>query len=67
MVYLDVPREELVRRILAGAAIEGRVDDTVEVIGNRLTVFADATVRWSTITVGEDCSGSFRRWDRKMP
>jgi adenylate kinase len=42
-IYLDAPREELVRRILARAAVEGRSDDTAEVVKNRLQVFDDET------------------------
>ncbi len=42
-IYLDVPREELVNRILARAKIEGRSDDTSEVVRRRLAVFDDAT------------------------
>jgi adenylate kinase len=42
-IYLEAPRDELVRRILARAEIEGRPDDTAEVIANRLQVFADET------------------------
>jgi adenylate kinase len=44
VVYLDVPREELVRRILARAAVEGRSDDNPETVANRLKVFDDATL-----------------------
>jgi adenylate kinase len=39
---LDVPRDELLRRLLARARTEGRVDDTEEVIRHRLDVY-DAT------------------------
>ena len=42
-VYLDVPEEELTRRLLARAEIEGRSDDTPDVIARRLEVFADTT------------------------
>ena len=42
-IYLDAPREELVSRILARAEVEGRSDDTPEVIRNRLKVFDEAT------------------------
>ena len=41
--YLDAPRDELVERILARARVEGRADDTPEVVRNRLAVFAEAT------------------------
>jgi adenylate kinase len=43
VIYLEVPRDELVQRILARAKSEGRSDDTAEVIHNRLEVFDDAT------------------------
>lgn len=43
VIYLDAPRDELVRRILARAAIEGRADDNPETVANRLRVFDDAT------------------------
>ncbi len=42
-VYLDAPRAELVSRILARAKVEGRADDTPEVIESRLRVFDEAT------------------------
>jgi adenylate kinase len=43
VIYLDAPREELVRRILARAEIEGRADDNPETVTNRLRVFDEAT------------------------
>ena len=43
VLYLDAPREELVRRILARADIEGRADDNPETVANRLRVFEEAT------------------------
>ena len=43
VVYLDAPREELVRRILARAKVEGRADDNEETVQNRLRVFDEAT------------------------
>ena len=43
VIYLDVPRDELVRRILARAAIEGRADDNPQTIATRLEVFDEAT------------------------
>jgi adenylate kinase len=43
VIYLDAPREELVRRILARAETEGRADDNLETVTNRLRVFAEAT------------------------
>ncbi|HKF33645.1 MAG TPA: adenylate kinase [Jatrophihabitantaceae bacterium] len=42
-IYLDAPREELIARLLARARIEGRSDDTRDVICNRLAVFDEAT------------------------
>ena len=44
VIYLDVPRDELVRRILARAEIEGRVDDNPETVRARLKVFDEATL-----------------------
>jgi adenylate kinase len=43
VIYLDAPREELVRRILARAEIEGRADDNPTTVANRLEVFDEAT------------------------
>jgi adenylate kinase len=43
VIYLDCPREELVRRILARAAVEGRADDNPATVANRLEVFDEAT------------------------
>lgn len=43
VIYLDAPRDELVRRILARAEIEGRADDNPETVNNRLRVFEEAT------------------------
>jgi adenylate kinase len=43
VIYLDAPREELVRRILARAAKEGRADDNPETVANRLRIFDEAT------------------------
>ena len=42
-VYLDVQEKELERRLLARAEIEGRADDTRDVIARRLEVFATTT------------------------
>ena len=42
-VYLDAPRGELVKRILLRAQVEGRADDTPDVIESRLKVFDEAT------------------------
>jgi adenylate kinase len=43
VIYLDAPREELVRRILARAEKEGRSDDNPTTVENRLRVFDEAT------------------------
>lgn len=43
VIYLDVPRDELVRRILARAGVEGRVDDNEHTVRRRLEVFEEAT------------------------
>ncbi len=43
VIYLDAPREELIRRILARAEIEGRADDSLETVTHRLGVFDEAT------------------------
>jgi adenylate kinase len=43
VIYLEAPRDELVRRILARAEVEGRLDDNPETVSNRLHVFDEAT------------------------
>jgi adenylate kinase len=43
VIYLDAPRDELVRRILARAEKEGRSDDNPTTVENRLRVFDEAT------------------------
>lgn len=43
VIYLDVARDELMRRIMARAETEGRSDDNAETVRNRLRVFDDAT------------------------
>jgi adenylate kinase len=43
VVYLDVAEDELVRRMLKRAEIEGRADDNLETVANRLRVFDDVT------------------------
>jgi adenylate kinase len=42
-ILLDAPRAELVRRIMARAAEEGRSDDTRDIVENRLQVYDEAT------------------------
>jgi adenylate kinase len=43
VIYLKASRDELVQRILARAKVEGRSDDTAEIVHNRLEVFDEAT------------------------
>lgn len=43
VIYLDAPQDVLVRRILGRAETEGRADDNLETVGNRLRVFDEAT------------------------
>ena len=44
MVSLDVPREELIRRMLERAKISGRSDDNEETIKNRLVEYENKTL-----------------------
>jgi len=43
VLLIDVPRDELVRRILARSRSEGRADDTPEVIARRFDVYSEQT------------------------
>jgi adenylate kinase len=43
VIYLTAPEEELVARLLERAEIDGRPDDTLEVIRHRLAVYARET------------------------
>jgi len=43
VIALDVPAPELLERMLRRAQLEGRTDDTPEVIEHRLRVFAEST------------------------
>ncbi|MCL2072422.1 MAG: adenylate kinase [Marinilabiliaceae bacterium] len=43
MLYLEVPRDELIRRLSKRAETSGRTDDTPETIENRLKVYEDIT------------------------
>lgn len=43
VLYLEVPRAELMRRILARAAHEGRADDNEQTVTTRLQVFDEET------------------------
>jgi adenylate kinase len=64
VIYLDVSRDELVRRILERAKVEDRSDDTEAVISNRLQVFEEAThplvsyyrLRGVVRTINANCS-----------
>lgn len=42
-VFLDVPHDDLLDRLVRRAGTEGRADDTPHVIAHRLRVFTDAT------------------------
>ena len=44
MISLDVPREELIRRMLERAKISGRSDDNEETIKNRLVEYENKTL-----------------------
>ena len=44
MVQLDVPREELIRRLLERAKIQGRADDNEQTISNRLDEYNNKTL-----------------------
>lgn len=43
MVDIEIPDEEVEGRLLKRAEIEGRADDTPEVIAHRVKVYHDAT------------------------
>ena len=43
VIILDVPQEEVIRRLINRAEIEGRVDDTPEVIIHRQAVYDEQT------------------------
>ena len=44
MIQLDVPREELIRRMLERAKVRGRSDDNEETIKNRLVEYENKTL-----------------------
>ncbi len=60
VLLLDVPREELVRRILNRSRSEGRADDTPEVIARRFDVYAEQT---QPVVEHYDALGRVRRVD----
>jgi adenylate kinase len=43
VLFLEVPQDELTRRILARSAQEGRADDNPETVANRLRVYDEVT------------------------
>jgi adenylate kinase len=43
VIYLDVPRAELIRRLVGRAVTQGRDDDNGHTVANRLEVFDEAT------------------------
>ncbi|NPA37945.1 MAG: adenylate kinase [Chlorobi bacterium] len=43
LLFLDVPHEVLIERLLKRKSIDGRADDTMEVIENRLRVYQQQT------------------------
>jgi len=43
VIYLDVPEDVVVERLLTRAVIEGRADDNEETIRNRMRVFREST------------------------
>ncbi|MEY4731563.1 MAG: hypothetical protein RL681_509 [Candidatus Parcubacteria bacterium] len=61
-IFLDIPREESIKRLMLRAAIEHRVDDTPERIDYRLKQYQEATVPMldylRTCTVFLDVDGS---------
>lgn len=50
LVSIDVPHDELMRRMLERAKIEGRADDNEEVIENRFREYKAKTLPWPIIT-----------------
>lgn len=44
MIAMDVPADELKQRLLKRAQLEGRADDTPEVIANRIQVYQNETL-----------------------
>ncbi len=44
LIALEVPREELIKRLLKRAEIENRTDDNLQVIENRIKVYYDQTI-----------------------
>lgn len=72
VVAIDVPRDELVRRIHERAAISGRADDTEEVIRHRLEQYDEKTrpvldyYRVSGHLVSVDASGEIADTNQRL-
>ena len=72
VIAIDVPREELVRRIHERAAISGRSDDTEEVIRHRLDLYDEETqpvldyYRVSGLLVTVDGSGEISETNNRI-
>lgn len=72
VVAIDVPRDELVRRIHERAAISGRADDTEEVIRHRLDLYDQQTMpvldyyRVSGLLVTVDGSGEISETNSRI-
>ncbi len=72
IVAIDVPRDELVRRIHERAAISGRADDTEEVIRHRLDLYDEQTqpvldyYRVSGLLVSVDGSGEIAETNTRI-
>ena len=72
VISLDVPREELVRRLLERGRREGRLDDTEDTIHHRLDVYDESTTplldfyRGRSILVPVDGTGSVDEVERRI-
>ena len=72
VVAIDVPRDELVRRIHERAAVSGRADDTEEVIRHRLDLYDQQTTpvldyyRVSGLLVTVDGSGEISETNSRI-
>jgi len=72
IIAIDVPRDELVRRIHERAAISGRVDDTEEVIRHRIELYDEQTqpvldyYRVSGLLVTVDGSGEIAETNARI-
>jgi adenylate kinase len=72
VVSLDVPRDELVRRLLERGRRAGRSDDTEDTIRHRLDVYAESTeplldfYRGRSILIPVDGTGSVAEVERRI-